>query len=692
MAHSARKGPSRETSENQMRTRQQHAFHYSMTQATVLDPTTEQAAIATNAILSAELPASFDKFVRAMLFPTGGPHGVWILVAVRNGVGSVDDVDYKPWISAGLPEALASVVFANSSIRVDRGPTGRRLRHSFSFIFTDQVGPMGRKNGSFIHPANNIINNLVRDTPKPWTGNVLAIQHAHGALGFEDFEDSAMGMVMLFNRLLTQRAVYYGRTSGDPTTIYRILGQTQKKMNIEGVFSSATSGEAYRHVTIYLLNARGGMGDGRTTLVPPMDWDNVSFTRANVDLAEMVMPAFTYCSKDTKSVLAWLIPDGTLLQTRLWVRVPIHDGLKRPTTIDDVNTDVWFDSGRGIASPTSDLTGRSIHVDRFPLDAPRDLPNAFTFVVAPQHTSGPNVHPVNAAIKRLVPDAYPPWRGNVLVFRHAKSIEKPIVDVEEQFWIAATIIISRGNNKLVLCLKARIWRELHNMASSTAFRPLPSVFWAFPDVFLYTLRYLTLTEIGLLCYVDQETSSLAKRYLKGRITRYTSPFFIATGYRFAEPSKRFFQVLDGTRSWVVGSIPLAVGSTLSDVMQPNNMNIITLHRHCRTWIIFLESECGYKTVIDVAATGAYAAAGRRYLTFEHPKIKGFKVTVTTVYGPHVGTLFFASPNTDQHIAISAYHIITPHLEAVSRQEHVAGLRLHVMAHPSRPKANLHATY
>jgi hypothetical protein len=55
-------------------------------------------------------------------------------------------------------------------------------------------------------------------------------------------------------------------------------------------------------------------------------------------------------------------------------------------------------------------------------------------------------------------------------------------------------------------------------------------------------------------------------------------------------------------------------------------------------------------------------------------LQGYKVSITAALLSNIGALFFAAPNTDQLIAISAYHLITPVLVNVSEQQHLIGWR------------------
>ncbi|KAJ7100067.1 hypothetical protein B0H15DRAFT_796765 [Mycena belliarum] len=318
-----------------------------------------------------------------------------------------------------------------------------------------------------------------------------------------------------------------------------------------------------------------------TTLIPRMEWEKVTFTRGQVEDA---------VDDGRGTIKAWLIPDGDQVQPRVWVRVALQDGVKRAQTIEDVDVEMWLDAGRGLASATSEIARTTLRVDRFPTDAPRDLKNSYTFVFTHQRRTGPNVHPINQAMTQLAPDMETPWRGNVLIFRHGSTSKKVLVDVEDQHWIGITWIIAA-----------------------------------------FFLALLDLIEFGV---VDQKSYLYRKTYLKGRVTRYTAPFFARIDR--SPPTlhdwslRGFFHALEETQSWIVGSIALAVASVLSDPEGPDNLNIITVHHHRRQWFRYLVDTRGFTIARDSACTGAYENAGRRYYTLVHPQTPDSTLDVPSV--------------------------------------------------------------
>ncbi|KAJ7612374.1 hypothetical protein DFH06DRAFT_1147294 [Mycena polygramma] len=170
-----------------------------------------------------------------------------------------------------------------------------------------------------------------------------------------------------------------------------------------------------------------------TSALPEMDYDFVQFTRDTIA---------NEAGTRSKTVKAILIPDGTAILRWVWARVPLHAGIQRAHTVDEIDTDVWFDAGRGVGTATSDLTNRSFQINRFPLDEPNDLKHSYTIVVAPQHTVGYHVHPVNHQINALVPTLGVSWRGNVLIFRHGKTANKVLINVEDKNWDAIELIVT----------------------------------------------------------------------------------------------------------------------------------------------------------------------------------------------------------------------------------------------------------
>ncbi|KAJ6489225.1 hypothetical protein C8R47DRAFT_1071589 [Mycena vitilis] len=443
-----------------------------------------------------------------------------------------------------------------------------------------------------------------------------------------------------------------------------------------------------------------------TSILPEMDYDFVQYTRDAIASEAGI---------HSKTVKAILIPDGTALSRWVWTRVPLHAGIQRAYTVDEVDTDVWFDAGRGAGTATSDLTNRSFQINRFPLDEPSDLKHSYTIVVAPQHTVGSHVHPINHQINALVPTLGVSWRGNVLVFRHGKTANKVLINVEDKNWDAIELIVtttrcgdkgfSRGRSDLSFkpAMTSLKWnrggscrksspKTMAQVATSTRrssrFTTLRThAFWDTGDVVLYMLRFFGLAHILLFSHIDGRCRAYATMYIKGRVLRYISPFFTRSHYNGPAVHMRslnldrFLAVLEETKSWIVGSVPLAVASTLSDVPVPSNLNIITYGLRYPVWRDFFVFQARFRVLNRYWSTGPYAASGRQVVVFAHPQILNFTISITTSNVSNLGALFFASPNTDQLVAISSHALMTPVLANVSRQQHIKGWRPDARRHP-----------
>ncbi|KAJ6604856.1 hypothetical protein DFH09DRAFT_1301005 [Mycena vulgaris] len=401
--------------------------------------------------------------------------------------------------------------------------------------------------------------------------------------------------------------------------------------------------------------------------IEPMDFGFITHTREFIK------------SSGSSTVLAWLIPDGDQVHKQIYVRVPLLHGVLRASSVAQVDSEMWIDASRGIGEASEDLTPYTFHVDRYPLDEPRDLMHSWSFVVTPQDATGPFAHPIKSMINRLVPDLAKPWRGNVLIYRHGKTAKKMVVGVETQYWIAMEWMI------------ATVFRENIARNDPNAMTTLPVLqahrMWAISEVVLYTLRYLDLIHILNFSHVSKRWKALANAHLRGRILRYTAPFFniLLPDPPYPgqlSPITLFFRTLERTSSWIVGSVALASSSNLSDPASPNNLNIITFDCYFVMWLRLMGDILGFNSPELVAATGAYERVAGMVLRYEHPTLPGLCISFTFTSRAHLGHLFFAAPNTDQLIAISSFCIITPYLYAVAEQRHIQGWRPTNRRHPS----------
>ncbi|KAJ6604141.1 hypothetical protein DFH09DRAFT_1067899 [Mycena vulgaris] len=411
--------------------------------------------------------------------------------------------------------------------------------------------------------------------------------------------------------------------------------------------------------------------------VPDMQWTYIVFVRNYI---RDIRPPFEKTQK------AWLYPDGDVMHNRVWVDVPVKRGARKAFTVDDMETEMWMDCGRGAGDPVSDFTDYSVHVTRFPTTSPVDLRYTYSIVVASQRTSGGLVHAVNDYITNLVPGLDSPWRGNVLVFKHGVRDGHPIINITESSGELVDAILLHGS-QTGLVLPEGEGYGLHMQQHALPVTPsMPALvntiplrntraaaehrFWATEDVVLYTLRYLALLDLMRFCQTTESLTSIGKTLLKGRITRFTSPFFDASAH--SQELDQFFGALQRSKSWIVGSVSLAVASVLSDPPLRDNLNIIAPYHYETEWIEFMVRVCGFVMVSKVNCHGAYANEGKSILRFEHAERSGLSVTVTTSVTRDVLNLFFSAPTTPQQVAIAAHHVITPYPDMTSRQEGLKG--------------------
>ncbi|KAJ6512264.1 hypothetical protein C8R47DRAFT_1064861 [Mycena vitilis] len=208
----------------------------------------------------------------------------------------------------------------------------------------------------------------------------------------------------------------------------------------------------------------------------------------------------------------------------------------------------------------------------------------------------------------------------------------------------------------------------------------PHTFWLTGDLVLYMMRFLSLITLIHWSHVDSRSLAFVKKYLKGRVLRYTTPFFTKIPRSLDPPTsnpilfRRFFQTLEVAKSWIVGSVALAAMSVLSDPGCPANINIITQARQLGTWRNFLVRQSGFGIVCRGWSNGPYAMTGGLVFEFRHPNIEHYSVIITTALSSTVGSLFFSAPSTELLVAIAPYELITPVLMNVSEQQHIQCFR------------------
>ncbi|KAJ6495817.1 hypothetical protein C8R47DRAFT_1069653 [Mycena vitilis] len=101
----------------------------------------------------------------------------------------------------------------------------------------------------------------------------------------------------------------------------------------------------------------------------------------------------------------------------------------------------------------------------------------------------------------------------------------------------------------------------------------PHTFWLTGDLVLYMMRFLSLITLIHWSHVDSRSLAFVKKYLKGRVLRYTTPFFTKIPRSLDPPTsnpilfRASFQTLEVAKSWIVGSFALSrnVGETAGDM-------------------------------------------------------------------------------------------------------------------------------
>ncbi|KAJ7461251.1 hypothetical protein B0H11DRAFT_1923535 [Mycena galericulata] len=193
-------------------------------------------------------------------------------------------------------------------------------------------------------------------------------------------------------------------------------------------------------------------------------------------------------------------------------------------------------------------------------------------------------------------------------------------------------------------------------------------FWLNEDVsrtvstFMPLLDWISLSQTSRLFH-QRLTSQLG-----GRVRRYTLTFFPTL-----ECAEEFFVMLGSLQSWIVGSVPLATLSTLSDPAIPANLNVLCGKAYRESWTHAFMDRFGFEMQANEPCSGVYAGVGDRFLTFVHSAVPGKTITVTSSTAPAFLRLFFAAPNTLQMNAISQTEVITVYPEMTSIQTATHGL-------------------
>ncbi|KAJ7086505.1 hypothetical protein C8R44DRAFT_893570 [Mycena epipterygia] len=192
----------------------------------------------------------------------------------------------------------------------------------------------------------------------------------------------------------------------------------------------------------------------------------------------------------------------------------------------------------------------------------------------------------------------------------------------------------------------------------------------FRDAFLsndflrrYTLTYLCLVDLMKYCHLSPRSRADVHSLLRGRILRYTRPFFVSDLDHTV-----FFNALEDRRAWVVGSVVLAILSLLSDPAVPDNLNVNTSGVTENCWVNTMVSVLKYDMVDYGCCKGNYLETGRTFMRFVHCKIPGRSITITTSRKLEIFDLFFRQPSTLMMNALSAQELVSIYVRMTSSQE------------------------
>ncbi|KAK6975076.1 hypothetical protein R3P38DRAFT_3238210 [Favolaschia claudopus] len=191
-------------------------------------------------------------------------------------------------------------------------------------------------------------------------------------------------------------------------------------------------------------------------------------------------------------------------------------------------------------------------------------------------------------------------------------------------------------------------------------------FFATNDVRDHMLSFLPL--VALMTY--RQVNSMALYHVmeitRRRVMRYTAPFFCTTGERDV-----FFHVLDDLHSWIIGPVALAVLSFGFDPAAPSHLTVISSRHSERAWIDFMCKVLHFKCKSYIGGRGVHPLA-HQLMVFNHPKVPGRFVTVTTPRESSFHELFLNGSSTLMTNAVSAQEIICTYVDLTSNFEGVYG--------------------
>ncbi|KAJ7112793.1 hypothetical protein C8R43DRAFT_961790 [Mycena crocata] len=323
-------------------------------------------------------------------------------------------------------------------------------------------------------------------------------------------------------------------------------------------------------------------------------------------------------TKFSRYQYARLYPDGMRLDT-MFVKVPVVCGYDRAHLVQQMEVELWLDGMRGGGEASIDYDRHAYMVTSSPFDG-LALEFAYTVVVADQREEGHHIYPPNYKVSALaqLPTV---WRGNVLVFKHGKSSKHPIISMQ------------REDVALVDLIVRRVLRE------------------------------------GLFRGVSKDSCADFSAILASRVRIYTRPFF-----HTKEDWQVFFRQMRNRKSWIVGSVALAVLCMPSRPATPDNLNAIAPRVWYTYWLRLMTGSLGFQVDSDTLCEGEYSGVAWRLVVFTHPTVDNKKITITFARGRGIYELFVNGGNSNQVHAITAREVVCTNVRLTAAGKAVKGWR------------------
>ncbi|KAF8166594.1 hypothetical protein K438DRAFT_1984145 [Mycena galopus ATCC 62051] len=211
--------------------------------------------------------------------------------------------------------------------------------------------------------------------------------------------------------------------------------------------------------------------------------------------------------------------------------------------------------------------------------------------------------------------------------------------------------------------------------------PASVIFFRTVELRRLALSYLPLLALFTYARASQFTRGDVMSMARERIMRYLKPFFAPANH---VPS--FFYAMENNRSWVVGSVALAVLSFGADIDIPSNLNLISCASTEGSWITVMCDVMGFTLHSSSQCKGYYASLGKHLLVFRHVDVPGKTVTITIARGENFIEFFLHSKSTLKTNAVTAHELVCVYPDMTSNYEGLCGMahRLDTSPYPRSP--------